>query len=205
MLHVREEYFRASVLCLSELAVRLGYALAFRLYPDELSDIHDHLLQNVGFPLLMSDEWELARRVFSFALSLPDKFTPEDSMIRLYVVNNALALNQLERHAEAVKLLDRYDWSAQASRFLLPVAVLRHEWRQAERLMSDMNREEPFAEDHFRTWPIFGGFRKTKEFRRAYRAVYGKRFVFRLSKEESDALKKAAKAKKSEQDAPGDG
>lgn len=204
-LDVSEDYFRASVLCLSELAVRLGYALACRVYSEMLDEIHEHLLGEVGFPLLFSEEWKLARRVFSFALSWPDKYTPEDLQTRLYVVNNALALCHLKRHDEAVELLDRYDWSAQGSKFLLAVAVLRHEWAQAEQIMSDMNGEKPFAEDHFRTWPIFKEFRETKEFRRAYSAVYGKRFVVRLSKEESEALKKATEAKESEQAAAADG
>lgn len=198
-LYIAEDYFQASVLCLSELAVRLGYALACRVYPDKLDDIHERFLSEVGFPLLMSEEWDLARRVFSFALSWPDKYVPGDLWIRFYAVNTAIALNQLKRHDEAVALLDRYDWSAQGSRFLLAVAVLRHKWTQAERLMSDMNGEKPFAEDNFRNWPIFKEFRETKEFRRAYKAVYGKRFVVRLSKEESDSLKKAAKAEESEQ------
>ena len=203
-LHVKEDYFQASVLSLSELAVRLGYSLACRVYPDMLDDIHEHLLKEVGFPLLVSEEWELARRVFSFALFWPDKYAPEDFHFRHYVVNTALALRQLKRHDEAIELLNKYDWSSQEPKFLLAVAVLRHEWAQAERIMSDMNGEEPFEEDDFRTWPIFKEFRETKGFRRAYKAVYGKRFVVRLSKEESDALKKAAKVEENEQAASAD-
>ena len=192
-LDVSEKYFQSSILCLSELAVRLGYALACRGYSDKLEDIHKHILNSVGFPLLISEEWELARRIFSFALSLPDKYIPKDQWIRFYAVNTALALNQLNRHDEAVELLDKYDWSTQAPEFLLAVAVSRHEWVQAERLMSDMNEKKPFTEDNFRTWPIFKEFREKKEFRRAYKTIYKKRFVVRLSKEESDALKAVTK------------
>ncbi len=67
--------------------------------------------------------------------------------------------------------------------------------------MSEMNEETPFSEDGFRNWPIFKEFRKTKEFRRAYKAVYGKRFVVRLSKDESDSIKKKTTKKKREQGA----
>ena len=200
-LYVSNDYFQASVLCVSELAVRLGYSLAFRVYPEKLDDIHDHLLGEVGFPLLSSDKWELSRRIYSFALSLPDKYAPNDSCKRLYVINTALALNHLNRHDAALELLDKYDWSTQGPRFLLAVAVLRHEWRKAEQIMSEMDGEKPFEEDHFRTWPVFKEFRNTKEFRRSYKAVYGKRFVSRLSKDESDALKNVAKMEFSEQDA----
>lgn len=193
-LEVSEDYFRASVLCLSELAVRLGYGLAFRLYLDEAVYTNNHLLHEVGFPLLVSEEWELARRVFSFALALPDKCRPEDLWTRLYAVNAALALSQLGRHNETIELLDRYDWSANEPKFRLAVAVLRREWRQAERLMSNMDGKEPLSEDDFRTWPIYKEFRKTKEFRSAFKSVYGKRYVSRLSKEDTDALKRAVKA-----------
>lgn len=193
VLDVSEDYFKTSVLCLSELAVRLGYTLACRTYPENLKDIHIHLLDSVGFPLLVSEKWELAKRVFSFALSWPNKYIPEDRCTRLYIINNALALNQLNRHVEAVVLLDKYDWSSQPPEVLLALAMLRHEWTQVERLMSDMNGEKPFTEDNFRTWPIFKEFRQTKEFRKAYKTIYKKRFVARLSKEESEALEAATK------------
>jgi len=198
-LSVDEEYFHESILCLSEMAVRLGYSLAFRIYRDKLKEINERFLAMVGFPLLMSEEWELAWRVFSFALSWPEKYIPEDLLNRIYVINAAIALNQLDRRGEAMELLEKLDWSASDPKFLLGVAVLRHEWKKAESLMSEMDGKKPFTEEDFRSWPIFKEFRNTKEFRRAYKAIYGKRFVVRLSKDESDFLKK-----KSEQGAPAD-
>jgi hypothetical protein len=194
MLMILEDYFKASVQCLSELAVRIGYALVCRIYPNELKAIHSHLLNDVGFPLLISEQWELARRVFSFVLSWPDKFIPEDKWKRYYSINTALAMNQLNRHEDAITLLDKYDWSSQGPLFLLPIAILKHKWKEAGRIMLEANSDKPFAEDHYRTWPIFKKFRETQEFRRAYKSLYGKRFVVHFSQAEADAIKKATKA-----------
>lgn len=194
ILEVTEEYFKDSVLCLSEVSIRLGYALACRVYPDQLKDVHSHLLETVGFPLLMSEDWELAYRLFSFVLEWPEKYIPEDSWKRYYAINEALALNHLGKHDAAITLLDNYDWSTQSSQLLLANSVLRHQWVLSEQIMSKMDGKNPFEEDHFRTWPIFKEFRETKEFRRAYKAIYGKRFVIRLSVEEKETLKRATES-----------
>ncbi len=190
VLSVSEDYFKAAIACTYELGVRLGFALACRLYPDKLEDIHNILLQDIGFPLLQSERWELARRVFDFALSWPEKYVLNDEARRYYVVNNAIALNHLNRHQDALDLLSRYDWTSQSEKMLLAVSVLQHKWKQAETIMSNMDRDKPFSEDNYRTWPIFKEFRATKEFRRAYKKIYGKRFVVRLSKADLEKLKK---------------
>ncbi len=196
VLEVTEDYFMASALCLTELAVRLGFALAFRIFPDKAKNIHEYYLSDIGFPILTDEQWELSLRLFNFALSWPDKFIPEDSWVRYYSLNAAVALNNLNRHDEAIALIDKYDWSTQGPLFLLPISVLRHSWKKAEHIMSDLGKDEPFDEDNYRTWPIFKEFRETQEFRRAYKKVYGKRFVTRLSKEESATLKKASTTRK---------
>lgn len=191
VLGVSQEYFNKSILTLSDIVIRIGFSMACRIYPDKIEDIHSHLLSNIGFSLLMDEEWDLSYRLFSFALSWPEKYIVDESCRRLYAVNASISLNHLNRHKEAVELLDRYDWSTQSTDFLLAVAVIRHRWTEAEKIMSGMNGEKPFNEDEFRYWPIFNEFRRTREFRRAYKAIYGKRFVVRLSQEDRDALKKA--------------
>ncbi len=90
-LTVSEDYFRSAIMCMYELGARLGFALACRLYSDNLKDVHGRLL-DIGFPLLQSESWELARRVFDFALSWPEKYILNDEARRYYVVNNALVL-----------------------------------------------------------------------------------------------------------------
>jgi len=189
-LSVSEDYFKSAITCIYELGVRLGFALACRLYPDNLEKIHYFLLDSIGFPLLQSERWELARRVFNFALSWPEKYILNDEAKRYYVVNNAIALNHLNRHKDALDLLSKYDWSSQSEKMLLAVSVLQHKWKKAETIMSGMDGDKAFSEDNYRTWPIFKEFRATKEFRRAYKKVYGKRFVVRLSKEDLEKLKK---------------
>ena len=190
ILSVSEDYFRSVITCMYELGVRLGFALACRLYSDNLKDIHNCLLSEIGFPLLQSERWELARQVFDFALSWPEKYILNDEARRYYVINNAIALNHLNRHQEALDLLSKYDWSSQSERMLLAISVLRHRWKQAEGIMSGMKGDKPFTEDNYRTWPIFKEFRATKEFRRAYKKIYGKRFVVRLSKVDVEKLEK---------------
>jgi hypothetical protein len=192
-LNVSQEYFDKTVMCLFELGFRLGFALACRLYPDRLNEIHNVILADIGFPLLMVERWEIARRLFAFALSWPDKFVPNDEIRRYHVVNTALALNHLGRHEEALSLLSNYDWSSQSDKLLLAVSIIRRKWTEAERIMSNMDGNKPFSEDDYRTWPIFKEFRSTKEFRNAYTKLYGKRYVARLTKTDTEQIQKLSK------------
>jgi len=194
-LNVSQEYFDKAVMCLFELGFRLGFALACRLYPDKLNEIHNVLLADIGFPLLMVERWETARRLFAFALSWPDKFVPNDEFRRYHVVNTALALNHLGRHEEALTLLSKYDWSSQSDKLLLAVSIIRRKWTEAERIMSNMDGNRPFSEDDYRTWPIFKEFRSTKEFRNAYTKLYGKKYVAHLTKTDTDQIQKLSEKK----------
>lgn len=196
MLDVPEEYFKKAVQCLFELGVHIGFPLACRIYPDKLDTIHNSLINNVGFPLLLSENWEIARRVFSFVLSWPSKFMPNEGIKRIYIINNALSMSYLGQQDQALKLLSEYDWSSQGEKFQLAISVLRQEWTRACKIMSSMNGKKPFSENDFRTWPIFKKFRSTKEFRQAYKTLYGKRFVVRLSKETKEELERLLKQKK---------
>lgn len=190
ILNVSKEYFDKAVICLFELGFRLGFAMACRIYPDKLNEINDNLLADIGFPLLTLEQWEISRRLFAFALSWPDKFIPKDEYRRYYVINEALALNHLGRHEEALSLVSKYDWSSQSDKLLLAVSIIRHKWTVAEKIMLNMKGNKTFSEDDYRTWPIFKEFRSTKEFRNAYSKLYDKRYVARLTKSDKEQIQK---------------
>jgi hypothetical protein len=178
-LAVSDNYFDKSFYCLFELGIRVGYGLVCRVYRDNLEEIHDSLRDKVGFRLLCKGQWFLAKMVFDFVISWPEKFIPNDEVRRICVVNSAIASKESGKSQEAYRLLDSFDWSSQSDMFLLPVAILRENWKEAERLMVGTSPGNPFAEEHYREWPIFIHFRERIEFRRAFKKVFDKRFIKR--------------------------
>jgi hypothetical protein len=180
-LGVSEAYFEEIYRCLFEVGVRIGQAAFRRLYPDKLG-IADRSLNQIGYGLLRSEQWELAEIVFDFALNIPRKLISGDIYYRMYLINKCIALRQLGKQKETVDLLESMDWSAAHPKFVLAVHTLKEEYDQAEEIMSSMNGDEP-SEYDFLTWPLFKDFRKTEFFKRAFKKVYGKEYEIEVVKE----------------------
>ncbi len=81
------------------------------------------------------------------------------------------------------KLLDDIDWSSASQEFVLAVNVLKENYPNAEKIMSNMNGKDPINEHYFRTWPLFRDFRKIKFFERAFERIYKTKYEPKLSDE----------------------
>ncbi len=77
------------------------------------------------------------------------------------------------------KLLDERNWGTD-EKFKLAEAVLRDDYDLAQVIMKRVgNKIHPFdGESAYRTWPIFQEFRKTNNFRKAFKEVYGKEYEY---------------------------
>jgi hypothetical protein len=194
-LFVTENYLKECVLCLTELSIRIGFGLAFRIYPNEIKKIHNHLLDSIGYQYLLNEEWVFAERVFRFALSIPDKYKLNDWHNKCYIIDFCIALKQLGKKKEFLECLNKYDWTATEPIFKLAVAVLKDEWKQAEEIMKMLNHLT-ISEEDYRSWPLFKEFRQTREFRKGFKENFNKRFVLRLTIEQKKQLEEVKKLSK---------
>ena len=72
-------------------------------------------------------------------------------------------------------LLGTIDWSAVGQKYLLGISALKDEYDQAENIMSSIDKDI-IDEENYRTWPVFSGFRKTKQFARAFKKIFEEDF-----------------------------
>ncbi|MCK4904831.1 hypothetical protein KAS42_01110 [bacterium] len=175
ILSANEQYLRKAYKCLLEVSLKVSQSVLRKVWPDKLEDA-DVALNNIGFNFLESEQWELARMVFDFALTLPHKLISNEFWRKIFIINKCITLKWSGDENGMLKLLNEVDWSATDSKFTLGVHVLKNEYKQAESIMAAMNSKEPIKEYEFRTWPIFRDFRNTDSFRRAYKKIYGKEF-----------------------------
>ena len=174
VLGVNNTYLATAEELIFEYALRLSQALYRRIFPQNLVNA-DYALIDYGVHLLVEERWERARKVFSFAHTIPEKLVANEAISRLFLVNLAIALQGLGRDDEALDLLGSIDWSSAHPRFSIVVAVLRVKYPEAAKLMK-ANRDA-ISESHYREWPAFRQFRTSKEFQEAFKDVFGKPFI----------------------------
>ena len=172
-LDVHEEYYNRAIDAFFILGLRITQGLVRRFVPAEKEDADTHIIAT-GYSRLQQEAHGLAERIFDFALSIPEKHTSGDATRKTFLINKCIALYYQGRKDEVERLLVQHDWSALHSKYILAVKVLRDDWSSAVTLMSKAD----LTEFEFKNWPLFKDFRKTSEFKDAYRNLFGKVLVF---------------------------
>lgn len=194
-LHVSPEYFNRCHAVLVEVGLKLGQAVLRKLFPEKLRPI-DSAINNYGVELLSNARWDLALMIFDFACNLPPKLVSDDFLKRVFAINKSIALKFSGNSAACNALLDSMDWTSSSSAFTLAVAVLKDDFEKAGKKMSGMDGKDPISEPDFKTWPLFREFRKSDEFKKAFKKIYGRDF------EPREEVKKAAGELQDCSDAP---
>lgn len=176
-LPVTEEYFESAYQCIFELGVRIGQSVLRRIFPDKLKEADRSLISYIGVPLEENKQWELARIIFDFALTMPQKLISDDEFYKVFIINSCICLKQIGQKRKMRQLLESIDWSSANQKFLLAIHVLKNKYSEAEALMSTMNGKKPIDEHSFRTWPLFLQFRETENFARAFKKIYKKDYA----------------------------
>ena len=173
-LNVSEDYFSRSVEIVYELGLYIAQSITRRLFPKNLEVIDKHLL-DWGFDHLTEERWEFAAIVFKYGMGLPDDYISNDNSRRIFLMNRAMAYKWSGKSKEMQKLLESVDWSAASVRFHLVREVLLENFDEAEQIMGGMGKGE-VPDVGFQTWPAFRDFRRTEEFARGYKKIFGKDF-----------------------------
>jgi len=178
-LSVGAKYLFYSCHIVSEVAVMLGHTLWRKVLKDELKKSDSHLT-SVVFNLLHMEDWGKAISLSNFALGLPN--ITSDEFKRIFTINLAIALIEINKKTHAIKVLDDLDWSATSYDFKIAYAVLTEDFGEACEIMKKMGKEgNIIAELAYHDWPLFKNFRNREDFFDAYYEVYGYPYSAKLN------------------------
>lgn len=174
---VRPEYFSKCYMVLFEIGVKLGQVIWRKLKPDELEDADTHL-NNVCYQLLIDGHNKLALNLLTFATDTLKKHIDQE-MICIFNINKALAYYLSDKKEESLKALNNNDWSATSDKFKLATTVIREEYPKSIEIMKSIGTSnQHINKDAYREWPLFRKFRKTEEFKMAYKEIFDEDFVY---------------------------
>jgi len=112
------------------------------------------------------------------SLTTEKAFKKVNAESSLYMtINLAISFKGQEKLKELNKLLDTIDFSPLSSKFKLASLVLTDKYDDAADLMRKIGNSEEVSEVNYTEWPLFRWFRKTDQFKSAFKDIYGRDFV----------------------------
>jgi hypothetical protein len=174
-LEATRAYLLQAFECLVEIGVKLAHVLWRKLVPSERAEA-DNILNAFCLDLMNENRNDLARNLLDFATSVLKTWDSEVSRL-VFVLNRAQAYKWLDQDSACKKILAHQDWSAVDDKFLLGVTVLKDDIDKAVLLMKKLGNSHDVSKDSYREWPIFKQFRKTPQFMKAYKEIFGEDFV----------------------------
>jgi len=166
-LNVSGKYLKQSLRILSEMAFKISQTVVRKNFPDQIDDAERHA-NTIGLSLLSEHRWEDALMIFDYAASLRDGWAGDDGDYKNNIINKAQALIGLGRKDEAIKVIEREDWSASHPRYLMAIHILKEEYEKAAKLLAIAD----ITEEDYREWPIFEKYRQSEQFKAAFLAHF---------------------------------
>jgi hypothetical protein len=173
-LGVSDEYLDRSIDLLFEVGVKLGQTLWRVVLPDDLEAAESDVIER-ELDLLHGERWSLAKTIGEFAFK-QRKFSSERTRL-VTLINFAQALKWQGERDAARAVLEKQDWSSATADFDLAVAVLSDRFDDAAELMKRAVTGEKIEREEFHAWPLFREFRKSKQFLKTYRSIFGRDFA----------------------------
>ena len=186
-LPITPQYFNNTYNVLYEISIKLGHVLWRKILPKDtcLSDSH---YNDKCFDLIKAGNYETAVKMLDFICDVITKHSNES--LRLFMeINRCNAHRLAGRPERCVELLDAIDTTALGIEFKLAEAILRNEFDVAGDLMRQIGvSNESVNQFSYSDWPIFEGFRDSKQFLKAYKDIFKEPFTVTTSLDSDGAV-----------------
>lgn len=184
-LGVGANYFFTTCHVVMEVGVMLGHTVWRKMLPDERR-LADSELNSLIYDYLHLGQFHKAAALCRFAQKMPK--ISVDLMDRMFTLNHAIAVRQINGVSAARKILEKKDWSAVIYDFQLARAVLIEDYESAKVYMLKIGKVgELICEVAYHDWPLFKDFRETPQFLEGYEEVFGYKYLSKLSEIVNDA------------------
>ena len=175
-LEVTQEYFYNSYYRLFETAIKISQVIWRKVFPKEFELADENLINMVVYELLKQKEFSLVQSLCEFALTTLKDLLQNEQVRKTYVVNLALSYKRKKNKKMMNETIHNEDWSASNEIFHLAVAVLNEDYDLVSRMMEFLGSTGKISKESYVDWPLFEDFRKTTQFSRSYKKVFGEEY-----------------------------
>ena len=168
-LGMKLEYFSNAYKCLYEIATKLTHTIWRKLLISDLEEA-DGNLNDVCFDLVNADSFELADILLEFGSNQKRHFN--DTLRNVLIINGSLSKYLQGHKEEAIKILDKKDWSASSDNFKLAYAILSDDIEKAYEIMIKIGDKGEVDKSDYKQWPLFNKIRSKEKFKETYKAIF---------------------------------
>lgn len=161
-LGIDASYYKSAVSIVYEIGIKLC-SVFWRKFADSEREMADKALNDLGFDLISHSAYDIAEVFLKFGTSALKKHHSEMGR-RMMIINLANAILLQKRKPEAVKLLDKEDWSASSNNFLICVATIKGDMDEVLRLMDEIGSDGLVSKENYRSWPVFRSVKSDERF-----------------------------------------
>jgi hypothetical protein len=155
-------------------ACKLVHTVWRKQFPSEMEQSIFNLI-NLSVELIGRGYYQSALDICDFGIEWRGEL-PEKAKLYL-ILNKAQALKWLNKLDDVKRILDSIEWETKSDVLLLPKLVLEDNFSDAANCMRRIGRSnEEINSIAYENFPIFKEFRKSEEFLKAYKEVFGIEF-----------------------------
>lgn len=184
-LTVSDNYIGDTIDCLHELTVRIAQGSARRIFPDCFHEA-DQTLNSQTVDLLSDERWDLAEKIFRYALGIPSQLRSEDGYKYYALLNLCIALKFSGKEFE--EQLNSVDWGPMHPKYHFAIAVLRDQFDEASELMKSQAVLKEVPKENFLEWPLLREFRESTQFEKAFNELFSEDETENLLKEARETI-----------------
>ena len=175
-LHVGSQYFSESVDAVSEIGIKLCYVM-WRKFSKSEQDRADSRYNEVCFNLIENRSYGLAEELLKFGVITLSK-GGSDRTRRMMIVNLANSVRLQGKKDEAIKIIDKEDWSATGTEFQVCSKAAKGDLDAVLALMKGIGPNDMSMDaTTYRNWPVFRELRRDKRFSETFREVFGEDLI----------------------------
>lgn len=175
VLGVSQKYFDNSCDFIMEIACKLTHVLWRVLCPAERSAADDNL-NELAYSALLRNDYRFSSQLLEFFLNGMKSQFSSDRVKRVAVINLAQSYKWMGEKDKCENIIASYDWTSCGLDFSLAVKVLNEEYESAAHIMRAIGNSSSPSKGDYLSWPLFREFRRTHEFKDAFREVFGEDF-----------------------------
>jgi len=172
-LNVDYEYLIKAISIIEEVSIKLVQVLWRKCFKKkECQNDFDDILNEYIYYLLIDERWDVAIELGKFACNVIKAATEELKII--FLINYCIALNNMNKKEETIKLLNDVDFSAIHREFLLAKYVLLEDINNVVNLMIEIgDKGNYFNKSTYAVFPLFKHIRQNEEFKLTYKKIFG--------------------------------
>lgn len=187
------KYLENSINIIHEFGLKIGYYLWRKLTPMEAEAADEHL-NHTAVNLTNQEEYLIAENLLTTALQFKGKRS--ELLRRMMIINLANTMRLQNKQPEAIKLIDKEDWSAASSDLQICMYSVIGDIDKVCEIMPKIDTKQ-ISETEYQDWPVFIKTREDHRFKKTYTSLFAKElFILPTNKGRSERGTRIARVKR---------